>query len=233
MYEYIRTKQTDIPKHGIIKKNNSCVPTHKVIQKQAIYDRDSYAGRNTKLGCYPIHEMGSVIQMSRCQNCGATLNQCRCGDYEEDDSDDSTYCENNHEQYLSPAKLRRNLEANGLSGEAHHIIPGHLVRDMNLDNGGKYKDEFNEAWNGIMLNGTINTFGTIIHRYKGKETVPTPYHRNGGRPCHDNYDIKIKKYIIEKLQFSYDKENAHTYEEVTSNIRKIIQVSQAECLDKI
>lgn len=219
-------KQTDSPKHDCVKKNDSFFSTYNVIQQRAIHDRDSYAGRNTKLGYCPIHEMGSVIQMvKRCLNCGATSTQCSCGNYEEDDSDDATYCESTHEQYLNPAALRKGLGAAGLSGEAHHIIPGAIVKGLNLV---KYldKDMFNDPWNGIMLNGTRDENRTIIHKYK--KYAPKILHRNAKALCHNAYSREIETFFEE-----YPVKNFFDIIQRARNIRNSIQDSKADCLDEI
>lgn len=220
MHELKAGKKT-VRVHGNTKRNNMLPRT--------LRQEDGFAGRNIKLGYCPARETGSVVQMVRCLNCGKTLNQCRCGDFEPDDSGDTAYCENAHEQYLSAPMLRRALGANGQSGEAHHIFPGNIVKEKGLDNKGFYKDKFNEYWNGIMLNGTIahdseTESDYIVHAYKGE--APAIMHRKGGVANHNKYDDMIRGFIAER--------NIHTYVdcmEHANTIRELIKVSQADCLD--
>lgn len=223
MYE-LKAGSKSAHRLGNTKRNN--------MPSQMLRQGDRFADRNIKLGYCPAGKEGSVVQMvKRCLNCGATLNACRCGNYEPDDSGDTSYCENQHEQYLSAPALRRNLDANGKSGEAHHIFPGNIVRDKKLDNNGQYKDLFNEAWNGIMLNGaSVSDPETgsdeIVHQYSGD--APAILHRNGRARNHNAYDAKLLRLInANHIRTVADCQN---YEPL---IRRTILDSDADCLDNM
>ena len=222
MYE-VKAENKSIHRHGNTKQKN--------MMPQILRHGDSFAGRNIKLGYCPVRETGSVVQMERCLNCGKTLNECRCEEYEPDDSGDTTYCENAHEQYLSAPRLRSALGANGKSGEAHHIFPGNIVHDKNLDKNGADKDRFNEAWNGIMLNGTsaynVNTKKyDIIHEYQ--EAAPHILHRSQRKPNHNVYDEQLCIFIENrKIKTCEDCMN------YAGEIRGLIESSDKDCLDNM
>lgn len=222
MYE-VKAENKSVHRHGNTKQKN--------MPSQILRHGDSFAGRNIKLGYCPVRETGRVIQMERCLNCGKTFFQCDCEEYEPDDSGDTTYLENTHEQYLSAPKLRRALGAHEKSGEAHHIFPGNIVHKLNLDKNGNEKDRFNEAWNGIMLNGTTAyNFKTkeydIIHRYK--EQAPHILHRSQGTPNHNVYDKKLRNFI--------QNNGIKTCEDCINyagQIRRLIESSDKNCLDEM
>ena len=217
MFEYLKTKQADTSKRGI---------SHSVAQQRAIPDRNSYADRFAKPRYYPIREMGSVIQMERCLICGETHIGCECGeDFEPDDSNDSTYCENTHEQYLNPRILRSNLGGTGKSGEAHHILPGNVVKKIKWVNDGN-KDQFNLLWNGIMLHGSKVGSNEYIHLLKG--WAPNILHRHNNQPCHNDYDNEVSK-LINKRQ----PEDIDQCKQIAARIEAEILLSNADCLDHL
>mgnify|MGYP001034078672 FL=1 len=222
MYE-MKVEKKPMIRHGDTRRSSMPSPV--------LRSGNRFAGRDMKLGHCSAQGTGSVLQMQRCMNCGATLNACKCGDYEPDDSGDTSYCENQHEQYLSAPTLRRNLNAGGKSGEAHHIFPGNIVRSKNLDNNGRNKDTFNEAWNGIMLNGTRITDSAtgqekIKHQYSGD--APSILHRNDDTWNHNQYDRELCTYI--------GVNNIQTVEDCQVHaplIRESIENSGADCLDNM
>lgn len=142
-----------------------------------------------------VYSDGKTIQFCKmCENCQKTLWACECENYEEgDDTGDPDYNENTGSQYLSAKKLRANLKAEGQHGEAHHILPGNVVQGMPL---GQFKEPFNEAWNGIMLDGSIDAYGKPIHAYISK--APAVLHRWKNQPCHDRYDASVEGFLESK-----------------------------------
>ena len=116
-------------------------------------------------------------------------------------------------QYLDSGKLRNNMGMNGAGGEAHHIIPGNVVESMNLDSDGEFKDVFNGAWNGVLLNAVPWDF-----------TKPVIAHRNN-RWGHPVYDRKVTTFINQNQNVGFDV--------IADYIRTVIVHSGADCLDNI
>lgn len=116
-------------------------------------------------------------------------------------------------QYLDSGKLRSNMGMNGMGGEAHHIIPGNVVEKMNLDQNGIYKDVFNGAWNGILLNAV-----------PWDATKPFIAHRNN-QWGHPTYDSKVTAFIKRHSDKNIDV--------IANHIRRAILASTANCLDNI
>ena len=116
-------------------------------------------------------------------------------------------------QYLDSGKLRTNMGMNGAGGEARHIIPGNVVESMNLDSDGQFKDAFNGAWNGVLLNAVPWDF-----------TKPNIAHRNT-RWGHPAYDRQVTTLINENQKVSFDV--------IANYIRAVIAQSGADCLDNM
>lgn len=215
MFEYLKAKQPDIPKRGMF---------HSVVQQRSIPDRNGYTDRFAKPGYYPTHEMGSVVQMERCKNCGAGYFSCHCDNYEPANTTDRAF-RMRSSSYLDSHELRRALLARSGEGEAHHVFSANVVRDKGLDYGVS-KGRFNEAWNGILLNGMRIDREHIEHPLRND--TPKIMHRDTGKLCHTGYDDKLKAYI--------DKMNIHTIGDCIKHVDKIkeaIMQSKADCLDKI
>lgn len=229
MYKYIMAKQTDSPKHDSVKKNDSCFSPHNVIQQRAVHTCDSYAGRNTKLGYCSINKTGSVIQMN-CLRCGKTREQCECGDgYVEDDSGDPTFRESKHEQYLNPSQLRANLRyVDADSGEAHHIIPGNVVKELVKNNvvSENDKDNFNGEWNGIMLHGSKDEHNNYVNQFR--YSAPAILHRLNNRPNHNTYDAKVRNYLTSPKINDVGKVISFA-----ATLKRRISCSRAEALDNM
>lgn len=183
MYEYIRPKQTSAPKPAT---------SHGVIQQRAIPAVNSCADRNTKMGYYPRRKTGSVIQLmyrGGCTRCHQSLYSCKCAEYKPGrDRQDGAYRPSSG-QYLDPDALRENLEAQDAGGEAHHIFSGNVVKARGWAGfGGKAK--FDESWNGIILHGTIDKEGNIVH--ERLVDGPNILHRREGLAAHPTYDRKLR-----------------------------------------
>lgn len=216
MYEYIRLKQTSDHKSGA---------SHDVTQRKTISFGSSYAYRNTKTGYYPRQETRGVIQMGRskqlkCRWCRKPSYRCSC-EYRP---------RRYYEQYLDPGKLRSNLGADKYGGEAHHIIPGNIVeKEKWVDKKIAPKDYFNEAWNGIMLNGTRSLHGGgIINKLKVNKRKLRILHRKGGQHRHFRYDYKVRA-LIDQMNIK----NSLDCEIVANKIRIKIMADNAASLDDL
>ncbi len=125
--------------------------------------------------------------------------------------------DNHDSQYLNARKLRMALGGKGKGGEAHHIILGNKVQSMGLDQiSDDYPtEEFNEAWNGILLDGTKS-----VHLLKGDER--TIAHRKNV-PQHNRYDGRVQGYI--------NRNRSKDLKTIAAEIESIIGDSSAEYLD--
>ncbi len=222
MFEYLTPEKKDRPK--TITRKKEPATQRRVVLPGDVEQRPAEKQIRPTYGGQPIIQSKEI-----CANCFKTLNQCNCGNFDPIDSEteDPTYAERSHEQYLDPVRLRTNLNAKNKSGEAHHIFPGNVVKEKNLDNNGANKNAFNEAWNGIMLNGTTKSGQPdIIHEYL--DLAPTVLHRKNGRLCHTNYDKNIKKYIKRREIDSVEK-----CKDYVPDLRLQIFGSTAESLDDL
>lgn len=91
-------------------------------------------------------------------------------------------------QYLNSGKLRTALGGSGVGGEAHHIIPSCVVENR-FKAQHPSKLDFNSAWNGIMLPGTIKD-STELNPLKTSHNLP--YHRTAGQHDHPRYTAKVE-----------------------------------------
>lgn len=212
MYEYLKTKQTDSPKHSV---------SHSVVQQRVISDRNSYADRFAKPEYYPIRETSSVVQM------------CREDDsYEEyseepdDEKKDPTYSEpRSDKSFLSSTKARRKMGEIGTGGEAHHIIPRHIVKKLKPETYGDI-DQFNDEWNIIMLHGSIDKDYNVIHEFKGNKEAPPILHRDANECGHSYYDDMVKNMINQRQPKCIE-----DYKDIAQALRKKIETQQAFALD--
>lgn len=206
MFEYLKTKQADTPKHGI---------SHAVVQQKVIQDRNSYADRYTKLGYCPVREMGSVVQMC-----------CEESSEEPEDPRDSLYGEPKKSRPSNSRKLRSNLGEKGNGGEAHHLIPINVAWELSFVNDENI-EEFNDDWNGIMLHGTIDKEFEVQNEYTGEQGAPDILHRVNGERSHNYYDNIVRDIIREK-----NPKNIRDCHIIADELRKLILNSkQAYALD--
>ena len=155
----------------------------------------------------------------KCRRCYRPLYRCNCA-----------YQPRSHEQYLDSDKLRSNLGANGHGGEAHHIIPGNIVEEKKwVDKKIAAKDFFNEAWNGIMLNGTRSPRRFyIINRLSVNKYNLSILHRKGGQRSHSKYDNRVRA-LIDKMNIK----NRFDCEFAAHEIKNKIMFNNADSLDDL
>lgn len=215
MYE-LKAGSKSARRLGNTKRNN--------MPSQMLRQGDRFADRNIKLGYCPAGKEGSVVQMMEpCPDYGGKK-QYKYEKCEWDDPCDKTYKPCGSEQYLDPKALRKKLGAEKIpGGEAHHIIPGNVVKEMKPEEFGKSKDDFNQAWNGIMMNGAKVAAG-IVNEFVGK--APKPCHREGNKPNHKKYDKKVIAYIE-------NNKKTMAINDIASYIREKIKKSEEDCLDNM
>lgn len=208
MYEYLKIKQTDSPKHSV---------SHSVVQQRVISDRNSYADRFAKPEYYQIRDTSSVVQM------------CYEEDSEEpDDSNDSDYVESKpkkRRKSLNSTVARRKLGEKGNGGEAHHIIPRNVVEELDFvtpDN----IERFNEQWNIIMLHGTIDKNYDVQNEYTGNKGAPDILHRVNNERSHTYYDEIVRQKIAER-----NPKNIDDCKLIAEELRKLIENSGEFALD--
>lgn len=143
-------------------------------------------------------------------------------------------------QFLNPVALRGNLSAQGFGGEAHHIIPGCVVEAMGTRYGWLRrtafmdKNFFNDAWNGIVLRGTIRE-GVESRSFGGdnQTVLNLPYHRKNGLHNHPIYN----RYVTRKLQQLINSHGSYNIEAAVAvanhTRRKIESMDSSQCLDDI
>ena len=209
MYEYIKPKQTSDHKSDT---------SRNVTQRKTISFGDSYADRNTKMGFRPSPEKGSVIQRM--------LSRMKYTSYEKNNPNKAYRSTNRKESDLNSTKLREEMDAKGKGGEAHHIIPGCVVRRLRLAPRFGSETDFNKAWNGILLKGPGDKKGEFQEELEGDEL--NIFHRRGNQRNHPDYNRMVINLIGKN-----NVKDLNDCERIAGEIRGYIinQSSTAECLD--
>jgi hypothetical protein len=133
------------------------------------------------------------------------------------------------QQFLDSKTLSKNLSANG--GEAHHIIPGNVVRNLLERDNYKANINYNNAWNGIMLTGSVRFGDTKYQIVNWCPNAPEVFHRCEGVPNHAIYDQKITGLLNAYIQKynSCDKLNIAEY--IAGQIKQKIKTTDVAFLD--
>lgn len=140
-----------------------------------------------------------------------------------DEEQDTAYKAKRSNQYLNPTTLRKNMGTIGIGGEAHHIIPSSVAVKLKKKGIGD-ASIYNQAWNGVMLNGTIKD-GSVINFLQWMAV--TALHRRNGRRNHPQYN----QYVLRTLEGV--KNVAQVQKIATSYLRPKIDQLAGRTLDDI